>query len=469
MEGPGIPPVSDPAPLSQAGTDRVSGGSDIVLVVPHGAIHPRTGGGQRSIVLFEALKTLGPVSVIIVAEHVLGEGAAEFFPGARNVRTFVSGKVLPPPRNVVLRKLKALLKLLNPVGTYAPEAGLRQEILAELPQSDSPTHPKARIVAFRYIRTFSVAGLRDDPDNRLFTLVDVDDRDDVKGLIQLAGSAGSLRAKLVDLLIIRRVRNVLLRVLSNASRIFLTKPEDRFSELAIPQAVIENVPFIAPKAETLSSAAQTGEVLVFVGSSGHGPNVGGLKWFLARCWPRILAARGTARLRIMGLGDWPSILSAEAGQPGIDVIGEVADLAPEYAQARAAICPIQQGAGSQIKIIEACSHARATIATDFSAGGFGKDLRAALPSASSAEAFADLCIRFLSDPGLAETTGAQLKQLQQDQFSRAAMQRRIAAEVTEMIGLASAEVQPPQRHDPDFSGSMVPGDGHRPDPTTLPR
>ena len=56
-----------------------------LMIVPDGGINPRTGGGQRSVICFNALKSIGPVDVVILGEDQ-GEDASVFFPGAASVR-----------------------------------------------------------------------------------------------------------------------------------------------------------------------------------------------------------------------------------------------------------------------------------------------------------------------------------------------------------------------------------------------
>jgi glycosyltransferase involved in cell wall biosynthesis len=144
-------------------------------------------------------------------------------------------------------------------------------------------------------------------------------------------------------------------------------------------------------------------------------------------------------VRVVGLGDWSSLPSDLITQPGVELVGAVDDLASEYAQARAAICPILEGAGSQIKVIEACAYSRPVVSTAFASGGFGPDIERNLSVASDADSFARACTDLLSDPARAARQGAALRDLQQATHSRETVENLIFTTLTDVI--ASANMQ----------------------------
>lgn len=403
--------------------------AQLVLVLPGGVINPHVGAGQRSLILFHALKTLGPVAVVVLADKAW-TGVEALFPGAAKVTVFPSKSYAHGSANPLARGLSALTKLLLPHTTYEPEPAVTALIEGQF--AGLPATP--RIVAFRYVRTLAVSGLRQDPAHGLFIVVDVDDRDDRKVLRKLQLRFGRVMTRFAAGAPLRRITTLLNTQLSRASLVLIAKPEDHFPALATPQHVVWNVPFAAP--DQIDPADQAGETLLFVGTAAHYPNVAGIRWFLTQVWPRIRSARPAARLRIVGRGNWSPIAALARAQDGIDLVGALDDLVPEYARARAAICPILEGAGSQIKVIEACGHARPVIVTSFASGGFGPQIETALARATGPADFADHCIRYLADPDLAAQTGRELKRLQQQGFSRAAIQAQITNAVAALLGRA---------------------------------
>ena len=104
---------------------------------------------------------------------------------------------------------------------------------------------------------------------------------------------------------------------------------------------------------------QPGEdgTLLFIGS-GTAPNVEGLRWFLAECWPAIRARHPNAELAVAG-----TVGRAFAGErpPGVRFLGMVADLDPLYAQAAVVVSPLTFGSGLKIKLIEGLAQGKAMV------------------------------------------------------------------------------------------------------------
>jgi glycosyltransferase involved in cell wall biosynthesis len=153
-------------------------------------------------------------------------------------------------------------------------------------------------------------------------------------------------------------------------------------------------------------------VALFVGS-GHGPNLTGLRWFLAHVWPDIRRELPAARLLVAG-----SICASvtETLPAGVEKLGRLPDLSTAYAQASVVIAPILQGSGIKIKILEALSFGRACVTTSVGAEGL-ETLRPALRVADTPETFTRDTLALLRDPALAIATAATLQDLAREHLS----------------------------------------------------
>jgi glycosyltransferase involved in cell wall biosynthesis len=118
----------------------------------------------------------------------------------------------------------------------------------------------------------------------------------------------------------------------------------------------------------------------------------------------------------------------------------VPDLGTEYARARLAISPVSLGAGTKIKVVEACAYGRPVVATSHSARGFERPFAGHMAVADDAQDYIDACARLLSDPALADTTGAALQAAQQAHFSFDAATAKIAADLRAMIDALTAQL-----------------------------
>jgi glycosyltransferase involved in cell wall biosynthesis len=175
--------------------------------------------------------------------------------------------------------------------------------------------------------------------------------------------------------------------------------EARTFERLAPQTRVVTVPVAvsAPTTRAPRSLGSPGQCL-FVGS-GTFHNVDGLRWFLAECWPKILAADSQAHLRIVGsagstLSDVPERVS---------IAGIVDDISDAYRTARVVVVPLRVGSGLKVKLVEALAHGVPIVTTDVGAQGLASFSPAPFVVANDARAFANAVVELLSDDGACRT------------------------------------------------------------------
>lgn len=158
-----------------------------------------------------------------------------------------------------------------------------------------------------------------------------------------------------------------------------------------------------------------GRTVLFFGLLSTYPNADGAQFLLREIWPRVLARRPEARLKIVG-ADPPGWLGALAG-PGVEVTGFVEDLRPHLAAAALVAVPLRLGGGTRLKIVEGMAMGKAIVSTALGAEGIdavpGRDLLLA----DDPEAFADAVARLLVDPELARTLGERARRLAVERYS----------------------------------------------------
>lgn len=133
--------------------------------------------------------------------------------------------------------------------------------------------------------------------------------------------------------------------------------------------------------------------VLFVGSD-NDANFDGLEWFLERIWPRVRALRPGAHLRVCG--DVANRLTTPPD--GVDPVGRVPDLTPEYHNASLCVVPLRIGSGLKIKLIDALCHGCAVMTTDIGAQGLEPLAGTAFIQADDEASFAQEAAALLSDP-----------------------------------------------------------------------
>ncbi len=209
---------------------------------------------------------------------------------------------------------------------------------------------------------------------------------------QVSGDAAQTRdaerTRALELDLIARVDATL--VVSDVERALLAQDA--------PQANVEILSNLHQLAGTGLPFAQRHD-LVFVGGFRHPPNVDAVQWFVTEVFPRIRARLPDVRFHCIG-SDVPAAIAALAEQPGVEIHGYVADLAPYMDGARIAVAPLRFGAGVKGKINLSMAHGQPVVATSCACEGMYLDDGDNVLVADEADAFADAVVRLYDDASL---------------------------------------------------------------------
>jgi glycosyltransferase involved in cell wall biosynthesis len=236
---------------------------------------------------------------------------------------------------------------------------------------------------------------------------------------QFTASAGSLGRKLYGALDWRKLRQEELSAFRKADGVSLCSLADQQRLLAeVPEArtaVVPNaadVEFYQPRP---SDPPADGRTVLFFGLLSTLPNLDGIRWFVREIWPRVLRARGDARLKIMGKSAPPAV-RALAG-PDVEVAGFADDLRPHLAAAAVVVVPLRLGGGTRLKIIEGMAMGKGIVSTTLGAEGIEATPERDLLIADRPEDFARDVLRLLEEPGLAARLGAAGRRLAVDRYA----------------------------------------------------
>jgi glycosyltransferase involved in cell wall biosynthesis len=145
-------------------------------------------------------------------------------------------------------------------------------------------------------------------------------------------------------------------------------------------------------------------VVLFVGPLSYQPNALAAEVLVRDIWPMVRTRVPNARLIVAGMH--PELVKGyPARDPSVAFTGFVDDLAGLYRQARVVCCPILNGGGTRVKIIEAAAHARAIVSTTLGAEGLSFENGRDIVLRDGVAPLADECVRLLRDPAAAERLG----------------------------------------------------------------
>jgi glycosyltransferase involved in cell wall biosynthesis len=150
----------------------------------------------------------------------------------------------------------------------------------------------------------------------------------------------------------------------------------------------------------------SGSEVLFFGQLSYTPNAVGLRRFLADSWPRLLAQRPEARLRVVGTGAPDDLAAAVRAAPRTRYVGFVEDIRAELERAALVAVPVWQGGGTRLKVLEALAAGRPVVSTALGAAGIGFRDREHGLLADDPRALADAAATVLGDPALAASLAA---------------------------------------------------------------
>lgn len=114
-----------------------------------------------------------------------------------------------------------------------------------------------------------------------------------------------------------------------------------------------------------SSAAR----LIFAGGMNWYPNREAVLYFLREIWPGLAADRLDRRITIVGQDPPPELIAAATSDRRITVTGFVPDVRPYLDEATIYVCPIRDGGGTRLKILDALAMAKPLVATELAVEG----------------------------------------------------------------------------------------------------
>ncbi|WP_338664458.1 glycosyltransferase family 4 protein [Pararoseomonas sp. SCSIO 73927] len=212
---------------------------------------------------------------------------------------------------------------------------------------------------------------------------------------------------------------------SLAERMFVCSEADRrhLARLGFPRVtVVPNAAEIPPH-----PAKPTDEpTLTFVGGIGHTPNREAAERMVRHIFPLVRARRADARLIIAGQGS-EELGPATGNPPGVEFRGFVPDIEALYDRTAVFVCPMLNGGGTRIKLLDAAAYGLPVVSTRMGASGIlFEDGRDALLRDSD-QAFAEACLHLLSHPAEARRLGSAARRLMQDSYDARAIQRQLGA------------------------------------------
>lgn len=399
------------------------------------------GGLQRTAYVLDALEHVGPCDVVAL---VRGSGAPRPSEAGLDVlrqRLRLAGVIRcspedarpdPPevrPARLWPRKVRSFLEFANAyTGEFRRHASAAGEV-RRLVESGAYS-----AVVCRHLVPAVMVGLGQCTPH-LPVIVDMDDDPYETRLTGLKVKSRTLKQRVLDATALRRLRCTVASHLDHVDHVWLAKPADsrRYRRVHASRSVLPNMPNWSAIPETPAPSPDDSRSVLFVGILDYPPNRLGLIQFLDEAWPRVLAEVPDARLVVVGKAK-PAVAGELSAHPNVSLAGFVPDLADAYGQAAFTICPVFQGGGTNIKVLESYAYERACVVPERVGAAF-PELQAAgvLASSRTMEGLASWCIRLLREPSLRASMAQRGLALVRGTYSPSRFLGRVSDDVQSLI------------------------------------
>jgi glycosyltransferase involved in cell wall biosynthesis len=165
--------------------------------------------------------------------------------------------------------------------------------------------------------------------------------------------------------------------------------------------------------------------IIFVGSLNWYPNVDAVLFLLRELWPAAKARHPDLRLDIVGSAPPSSVLSLAAELKDVRVHGFVNDVRPLMNAATLYVCPIRDGGGTKLKLLDAFAMEKCVIAHPVACEGIDVSPGVNVQLADSADSFVGAIDRLVGDPVARSAIGRAARSLVVDRYAFSQIGRQL--------------------------------------------
>jgi glycosyltransferase involved in cell wall biosynthesis len=169
--------------------------------------------------------------------------------------------------------------------------------------------------------------------------------------------------------------------------------------------------------------------LVFAGNMSWYPNAAAMLFFAEKVWPALKAKLPGVTMDVIG-GSPPQLLSTLAGRDrDFRVHGFVPDVRPYIGRSAVYVCPIMDGGGTKLKILDALAMGKAIVAHPIACEGIDvRDGRNVI-FARQPDEFVENIVKLLESPELRMRLSVDARSLAESSYSYLFIGRRLVSEI----------------------------------------
>lgn len=204
----------------------------------------------------------------------------------------------------------------------------------------------------------------------------------------------------------------------DSERLFSISPHSRVE--SVPNGVDESFFLAADDDREIKNK------LLFVGTLNWYPNIEAVNFIAENLWEKLKKEIPTVVFDIVGVNPPSSILSLSQSDANFQVHGFVDDVRTYFSAADIFVCPIQDGGGTKLKILDAMSMGKAIVAHPIACEGIAVVDNESVCFADTAEEYVEIIVRLLNDPIEIKRLGTAARKLIEDKYTYTAIGQHLS-------------------------------------------
>ena len=166
--------------------------------------------------------------------------------------------------------------------------------------------------------------------------------------------------------------------------------------------------------------------LIFVGSMNWYPNIEAMHFFVSEIWPLLLKEVPDCILNIVGASPPESIKQLGRDNSRIKIHGFVDDVRPYMEQSAVYICPIRDGGGTKLKLLDAFAMEKAVVAHPIACEGIDATPGRDVFFAETTREFVEKITTLFADEQLRYSMGKNARKMVQAGYSYNSIGKKLA-------------------------------------------
>ncbi|MDX2503323.1 MAG: glycosyltransferase family 4 protein [Gammaproteobacteria bacterium] len=166
--------------------------------------------------------------------------------------------------------------------------------------------------------------------------------------------------------------------------------------------------------------------LIFIGRLNWYPNTAAVRFIAHKIWPALKAVMPGVNIDIIGANPPDDLLMLAGKDSNFQVHGFVNDIHAFLNEAAVYLCPITDGGGTKLKILDALSMNKAIVAHPIACEGIGVTNGKNVMFAESVDEYVAVIKQLFNDKDLRKSIGGEARLLIEEEYSYAKIGKKLS-------------------------------------------